>query len=70
MITEEHLKHWIKEIEWFIGGLQKEISSSKVAVGGISDDGNCVSFEYLREKIDGIQKILGCIEYDMKDDKA
>lgn len=71
MITEEHLNHWLGEIDYALNGLQKEIHPDKVRLGGINVGVNgeaYVSFAYLQEKTGTIKGILKCIQDDMKND--
>ena len=72
MITEEHLKHWIKEISWQLNGILSELNEDKVVLKGINVGKNgeaWVSFEYLMEKAEIIQGTLRCIIWDMEHDK-
>ena len=71
MISEEHLKHWISEIEWQLNGIQNEIAATKVNMDGINVGKNgeaWVSFEYLQEKEATIRKLLNCITWDIAHD--
>ena len=71
MITEEHLKHWISEIEWQLNGIRNEVAATKVKSDGVNvgEAGEAwVSFEYLQEKADSIRKLLICITWDMTHD--
>jgi len=71
MISEEHLKHWISEIEWQLNGIYNEINSKKVKMAGINvgETGEAwVSFEYLQEKEATLRKLMHCIVSDMKTD--
>jgi len=71
MITQEHLEHWLNEITWQLNGILKEIALDKVVMKGInvgSSGESWVSFEYLQEKAQTIQKLLGCIVYDITND--
>ena len=71
MITEEHLKHWLHEIEYQLQGILNEINAEKVQMKGINvgkTGENFVSFEYLHEKASTIKSVLGSIEWDMKHD--
>ena len=76
MITQEHLEHWLNEIQWQLNGILKEIDPKKLEYkSGISielaDDKRCfVSFEYLQEKALTIQQLKKCIEDDIKNDGA
>ncbi len=68
MITEEHLKHWIKEIDYALTGLQNEIHPDKTKIGGVKVGDAYVSFSYLQEKSGMIHKLLRMIESDIKTD--
>lgn len=71
MITEEHLKHWIKESRYYLGGIASEIDKKKLdGLSGMAiekADGTkvFVSFDYIREKIIMIEGQLRCIEDDV-----
>jgi len=72
MITDEHLKHWIGEINWQLNGIVSEINADKVVMGGINvgkSGESWVSFEYLREKAGTIQGLLRQIQWDMEHDE-
>ena len=69
MITEEHLNHWISEIEYYLNGIGKEVDRSKVGVSGVKLPNNSyVSFEYLQEKVETLNGIIMCIQKDMMTD--
>ena len=69
MITEEHLKHWLREIQYQLTGITQEIAESKIGKtkNVLVNDQN-VSFEYLREKATTIRGTIQCIEEDIKND--
>lgn len=69
MITDEHLKHWISEIQYYLDGIDKEVNRSKVEVSGVKLPNNSyVSFEYLQEKVETLNGIIRCIQKDMVTD--
>ena len=70
MITEEHLKHWLTEIQYQLTSISIEIGKDKVGdVKGIEvPQQGFVSFEYLQEKAETIRRTITCIEDDMKND--
>ena len=70
MITEEHLKHWLREIQYQLTGIRNEVSKDKVGeVKGVEvPQQGFVSFEYLQEKAETIRRTIGCIEDDIKND--
>ena len=73
MITQEHLEHWIKEINWQLNGILNEIAEEKVQMKGINvgkTGEKYVSFEYLLEKAKTIQGTIRCIEDDIMRDEA
>ena len=73
MITEDHLKHWLGEIEYQVRGLLGEVSADKVIMDGINVGQNgesFVSFSYLREKGDKIRLMVDQIVWDMKNDNC
>ena len=70
MITQEHLEHWIKEIQWQLNGLHKELNKKGyVNNKGLVVDGDFLSLEYLREKTEIAIKTLHCIEWDILHDE-
>lgn len=72
MITEEHLKHWLSEIQWQLNGILGEIKMEKVQMGGINVGKNgekFVSFTYLNEKAMKIEKFLAHIESEIISDE-
>ena len=73
MITEEHLKQWLKEIEYQVDGILSEVKSEKVIMDGINVGNNgesFVSFGYLREKGNRIRLLLNNIIWDMENDNC
>lgn len=69
MITEEHLKHWLSELQYQLNGIRNEIAEDKIGTtkNVLVNDKN-VSFEYLREKADTLKGTIECIEYDILHD--
>jgi len=71
MITQEHLEHWSKEIQWQLTGLNKELNKKGyVNNKGLPVDGDFLSLEYLREKTEIAIKTLHCIEWDILHDES
>jgi len=76
MITQEHLEHWIKEINWQLNGILNEVAESKlkgkkgidIKISPQIDEDVYVSFEYILEKATTIWRTLHCIEDDIKND--
>lgn len=69
MITEEHLEHWLEEINYQLNGVRNELNKKEFAeTKVISINGEAFSFEYAREKVDTIYGTLRCIVNDMKND--
>jgi len=71
MITEEHLKQWLEEIEYQLQGILTEVAEARVEMKGINVGKNgeaWVSFEYLLEKATTIKGTIRCIRDDMVDD--
>jgi len=70
MITEEHLKHWLEELQYQLTGIRNEVGKEKVGeVKGIEvPQQGYVSFEYIREKAETIRRTISCIEDDIKND--
>jgi len=72
MITQTHLEHWLYEIRWQLNGILKEIDAEKVQMGGINVGKNgeaWVSFEYLLEKAEKIQRFLELIDEEIISDE-
>ncbi len=72
MITQEHLEHWLYEIQWQLNGILQEVDAKKVQMGGINvgkTGEKWVSFEYLQEKAQKIQKFLALIDEDIISDE-
>jgi len=73
MITQEHLEHWLKEIEYHLTGILNEIAEEKVQMKGINvgkTGEKFVSFEYLLEKATTIKGTIRCIHDDIMRDEA
>ncbi len=76
MITEEHLRHWIKELNYQLTGILNEVAESKlkgkkgieIKVSPKIDEDVYVSFEYILEKATTIQGTIRCIEDDITND--
>lgn len=68
MITQEHLEHWIGEIEYQLNGILNEVAKERVEMKGISvgkTGQNYVSFEYILEKATTIKGTIRCINDDI-----
>ncbi len=68
MITEEHLEHWIGEIEYQLNGILNEVAEQKVQMKGINvgkTGEKYVSFEYILEKATTIKGTIRCIKDDI-----
>ncbi len=73
MITEDHLKHWLGEIEYQVNGILSEVKHEKVVMDGINVGKNgesFVSFGYLREKGNRIRLLLNNIVWDLDHDNC
>lgn len=68
MITQEHLEHWIKEINYQLQGILNEVAEERVQQKGIQLEKTFVSFEYILEKATTIKGTLHCIEDDVARD--
>ncbi len=69
MITQEHLEHWLKEIDWQLNGAIKELSKKGYKEkNGLMIQGDYFSLEYMREKINTIKKLKETIQWDMSHD--
>jgi predicted DNA-binding ribbon-helix-helix protein len=69
MITEEHLKHWLKEIDWQLTGLRKELARADGIITGVQiTDKLFFSFSYANEKSGTIEHLIKMIRDDMKND--
>ena len=71
MITEEHLEHWLKEIEYQLQGILNEVAEERVnKQKGIQLEKTYVSFEYILEKASTIRQTIHCVRDDMMRDPA
>ncbi len=73
MITQEHLEHWLTEIEYQLTGILNEVAKEKVQMKGINvgkTGESWVSFEYLLEKATTIKKTIHCVRDDIMRDEA
>ena len=69
MITEEHLKHWITELQYAMNGIHNELQKDGLKdCDGIMINGSYFSFNYVKEKTDTIIRLLHCIEWDLRND--
>jgi len=76
MITQEHLEHWIEEINYQLTGILNEVAEDKLKgkkgidlkVSPKIDEDVYVSFEYILEKAITIKGTLHCIVDDIKND--
>ena len=62
MITQEHLEHWLSEIEYQLGGMSSKLQSE--------DRNENHSLEYIQEKRDTIHKLIKTIKWDILNDEA
>ena len=72
MITQEHLEHWISELNYALNGIDNEVNDKKVVMKGINVGKNgeaWVSFEYIQEKVGTIRGTIRCIEDDIERDE-
>lgn len=70
MITEEHLEHWLGEIEYALNGINNEINKDGYKeIAGEMIHGSHLSLEYLREKQTTIRRLLGMIREEMEEKK-
>ncbi len=65
MITEEHLKHWLGELEYQLNGILNEVAEERVQQKGIKLAKTFVSFEYILEKATTIKGTIRCIRDDI-----
>ena len=71
MIKEEHLQHWMNEIEYACNGMEIHLQKDGFKdMDGTMINGSHLSFDYLNEKIETIRRLLGCITHDMVGDEA
>jgi len=71
LITQEHLEHWLEEIEYQLTGILNEIAEDKVQMKGINvgkTGEGYVSFEYLLEKATTIKGTIRCVRDDIRMD--
>ena len=69
MITEEHLQHWLSEMQWQLDGINTELSKEKYKdTKGLDINGNHLSLKCLREKLTHLQGLKRCVENDMVND--
>lgn len=68
MITQEHLEHWIQEINYQLQGILNEVAEERVQQKGIKLAKTFVSFEYILEKATTIKGTIHCIEDDIMRD--
>ena len=69
MITEEHLRHWIQEINYQLTGVRNELNKKEFQnLKVVTINEQAFSFEYAREKVGTITSTLKCIEDDIKND--
>lgn len=66
MITQEHLEHWITELNWALNGISNEVNKQKIE--GIKTEEAYFSFNYVKEKTTILRGTIRCIEDDIKND--
>ncbi|MCK5600925.1 hypothetical protein KAR91_03590 [Candidatus Pacearchaeota archaeon] len=70
MITKEHLEHWCDEIDYALNGIKKELAEDRIGnTKNVIVGSNNVSFEYLREKQQTAQRLVGNIRWDIAHDE-
>lgn len=67
MITEEHLEHWLFEIEYALNGIHSHINKKGFEDQMIGE--SHLSFSYLQEKADMIRNLLRQIRYEVQETK-
>lgn len=71
LIRDDHLEHWLSEIESQIKSILTEVANNKVVMTGInvgSSGESYVSFEFLREKAETIRTLVKNIRWDEEND--
>lgn len=68
MITQEHLEHWLEEINYQLQGILNEVAEERVQQKGIKLTKTFVSFEYILEKATTIKGTIHCIKDDIMRD--
>ena len=67
MIKEEVLLHIVKEINFHLTGIAKEIDPQKIPMDGMKIDGEFISLKYIREKTMAIKSHLEWLQAEMED---
>jgi len=70
MITEEHLAHILKEMDYHLTGLANEIDPQKFGADGIIIDEQFFSFKYVQQKAATLKHHIDWIRVDMQEDGA
>ncbi len=71
MITQEHLTHWLNEMNYQLTGLLNELNKKQYEkMNSIPINGTVFSFEYAREKSGTIQRLISNIVYDSQHDEV
>ena len=70
MISERHLNHILKEMDYTILSVAKEISKEEFPIEGINVNGEHLSIKYLREKVGLMKFYVDWIRVDMEEDGA
>jgi len=69
LITEEHLNHWIDELNYSLRSINIEINKKEfVDNKGVKINDGFLSLEYIREKTFILGGTIRCIEDDIKND--
>ena len=69
MIREEHLNHWLIEMEYALNGIQKELNKKGYgAEVGLMINNDYLSLTYLREKESTVRRLIDTIKWDMEHD--
>ncbi len=71
MITEDHLEHWLFEIEYCLNGIHTHLEKKGFKeMDGTMLNGDHLSFTYLREKRDMIRNLLKQIRYEVQETRT
>ncbi len=71
MITQEHLEHWLSELEYSLTSIRNEINKKAfVKTIGVTINDDYLSLEYLREKELILSGTIRCIKDDIRLDEV
>ena len=69
MISEEHLEHWLSEMEYALNGIRNELNKKSYAKEvGLMINTDYLSLEYLREKEATLKRLIYDIKWDTEHD--